>query len=206
MAITDYSSLQTTIANYLARTDLTAQIPDFIRLAETRMRRELRIRQMMKSATTTTTGGDATVALPPDFLEARDLIVQSNPVRVITYVSPSVFSRNTRSTESGVPVDYTILATEFKFAPIPDTNYTLEILYFAAPDYLSNTNTSNVFLAVCPDLVLYGALIEAEPYLMNDARLQVWAGMYQKGVDALTTSDEQAQYSGVPLAMTLTKR
>jgi hypothetical protein len=170
------------------------------------MRRELRIRQMMKSATTTTTGGDATVALPPDFLEARDLIVQSNPVRVITYVSPSVFSRNTRSTESGVPVDYTILATEFKFAPIPDTNYTLEILYFAAPDYLSNTNTSNVFLAVCPDLVLYGALIEAEPYLMNDARLQVWAGMYQKGVDALTTSDEQAQYSGVPLAMTLTKR
>lgn len=206
MAITDYSSLQTTIANYLARTDLTAQIPDFIRLAETRIRRELRIRQMMKSATTTTTGGDATVALPSDFLEVRDLIIQSNPVRVITYVSPSIFSRNTRSTESGVPVDYTILATEFKFAPIPDTAYTLEILYYAAPEYLSDTNTSNVFLAVCPDLVLYGALLEAEPYLMNDARLQVWAGMYQKGVDALTTSDEQAQYSGVPLTMTLTSR
>lgn len=206
MAITDYSSLQTTIANYLARTDLTAQIPDFIRLAETRIRRELRIRQMMKSATTQTTGGDATVALPPDFLEVRDLTIQSNPVRVISYVSPSVFSRNTRSTESGAPVDYTILATEFRFAPIPDTNYTLEILYYAVPEYLSDTNTSNVFLAVCPDLILYGALIEAEPYLMNDARLQVWAGMYQKGVDALTTSDEQAQYSGVPLTMTLTKR
>ena len=206
MAITDYSSLQTTVANYLARTDLTAQIPDFIRLAETRMRRELRIRQMMKSATTTTTGGDATVALPSDFLEVRDLTIQTNPVRVINYVSPSVFSRNTRSTESGYPIDYTILATEFKFAPIPDSTYTLEILYYAAPEYLSDTNTSNVFLAVCPDLLLYGALIEAEPYLMNDARLQVWAGMYQKGVDALTTSDEQAQYSGVPLAMTLTKR
>jgi len=206
MAITDYSSLQTTIANYLARTDLTAQIPDFIRLAETRIRRELRIRQMMKSATTQTTGGDATVALPPDFLEVRDLTIQSNPVRVISYVSPSVFSRNTRSTESGAPIDYTILATEFRFAPIPDTNYTLEILYYAVPEYLSGTNTSNVFLAVCPDLILYGALIEAEPYLMNDARLQVWAGMYQKGVDALTTSDEQAQYSGVPLTMTLTKR
>lgn len=206
MAITDYSSLQTTVANYLARTDLTAQIPDFIRLAETRMRRELRIRQMMKSATTTTTGGDATVALPSDFLEVRDLTIQTNPVRVINYVSPSVFSRNTRSTESGYPIDYTILATEFKFAPIPDSTYTLEILYYAAPEYLSDTNTSNVFLAVCPDLLLYGALIEAEPYLMNDARLQVWAGMYQKGVDALTTSDEQAQYSGVPIAMTLTKR
>jgi len=206
MAITDYSSLQTTVANYLARTDLTAQIPDFIRLAEIRMRRELRIRQMMKSATTTTTGGDSTVALPSDFLEVRDLTIQTNPVRVISYVSPSVFSRNTRSTESGFPTDYTILATEFKFAPIPDTDYTLEILYYASPDFLSVSNTSNTFLANCPDLLLYGALIEAEPYLMNDARIQVWAGMYQKGVDALITSDEQAQYSGVPLTMKLTQR
>jgi len=206
MAITTYSGLQTTIANYLARTDLTSQIPDFIRLAETRLRRELRIRQMLKSATTLTTGGDATVALPSDFLEVRDLIVVANPVRPISYMSPSVFSRNARVTESGYPIDYTILATEFKFAPIPDTAYTLEILYFAAPEFLSDTNTSNVYLAICPDLLLYGSLVEAEPYLMNDQRIQLWAGMYQKGVDAITTSDEQAQYSGVPLAMKLTKR
>ena len=206
MAITTYAGLQTTVANYLARTDLTSQIPDFIRLAETRLRRELRIRQMLKSATTQTTGGDATVALPSDFLEVRDLIVVANPVRPISYMSPSVFSRNARVTESGYPIDYTILATEFKFAPIPDTTYTLEILYYAAPEFLTDTNPSNVYLAVCPDLLLYGSLVEAEPYLMNDQRIQLWAGMYQKGVDAITTSDEQAQYSGVPLAMKLTSR
>lgn len=206
MAITTYSGLQTTVANYLARTDLTSQIPDFIRLAETRLRRELRIRQMLKSATTQTTGGDATVALPSDFLEVRDLIVVANPVRPITYMSPSVFSRNARVTESGYPIDYTILATEFKFAPVPDTTYTLEILYYAAPEFLSDTNPSNAYLSNCPDLLLYGALLEAEPYLMNDQRIQVWAGLYQKGVDAITQSDEQAQYSGVPLTMTLTKR
>jgi len=43
MSFTSYSDLQTTIAGYLARTDLTTQIPDFIRLAETRLRRDLRI-------------------------------------------------------------------------------------------------------------------------------------------------------------------
>jgi hypothetical protein len=161
---------------------------------------------MLKSATTQTTGGDATVALPSDFLEVRDLIVVANPVRPISYMSPSVFSRNARVTESGYPIDYTILATEFKFAPIPDTTYTLEILYYAAPEFLTDTNPSNVYLAVCPDLLLYGSLVEAEPYLMNDQRIQLWAGMYQKGVDAITTSDEQAQYSGVPLAMKLTSR
>lgn len=206
MAIATYSDLQTTVANYLARSDLTAQIPDFIRLAEIRLRRDLRIRQMMNAATTATTGGDATVALPADFLEVRDLVVQSNPVRPINYISPSVFSRNARVTESGVPTDYTILATEFKFAPVPDSAYTIEIVYYAAPDYLSSSNTSNVFLANCPDLLLYAALGEAEPYLMNDARIQIWAVMYDRGLASLNTSDESAQYSGVPLAMTLTSR
>ena len=206
MAITDYAGLQTTIASYLARTDLTNLVPDFIRLAEIRLRRELRIRQMLRSATTTTTGGDSTVDLPDDFLEVRDLIVVANPVRPITYMSPSVFSRNARTTEVGYPVDYTILATEFKFAPIPDTAYTIQILYYAAPYFLTSTNPSNSFLSNCPDLLLYGALLEAEPYLMNDQRIQVWAGMYQKGVDALTQSDEQAQYSGIPLSMKLTTR
>ena len=206
MAITTYSDLQTTVASYLARSDLTVQIPDFIRLAEIRLRRDLRIRQMMNAATTTTTGGDATVALPSDFLEVRDLVVQTNPVRPVNYISPSVFSRNARVTESGVPLDYTILATEFKFAPVPDTAYTLEIVYYAAPPYLTDSNTNNVFLANCPDLLLYASLVEAEPYLMNDSRVQVWAGMYDRGVASLNTSDEAAQYSGVPLTMTLTSR
>ena len=72
MSIATYSDLKTKVASYLARTDLTDQIPDFIRFAELRLRRELRIRQMLKSVTTTTTGGDSTVELPSDFLEARD--------------------------------------------------------------------------------------------------------------------------------------
>ena len=206
MIPTNYSDLKSVIASYLARSDLTDLIPSFIRLAEVRLRRDLRIRQMLKSATTTTTGGDQTVALPTDFLELRDLFVSTNPVIDLQYVSPSVFSRNTRVTESGVPIFYTIIASEFKFAPVPDTNYTLSILYYAAPEYLGDTNPSNVFLANCPDLVLYGALIEAEPYLMNDARIQLWAGMYDRGMAALTAADDASENSGVPLKMILTAR
>jgi len=206
MAILNYADLQTTIANYLARSDLTVQIPDFIQLAEVRLRRDLRIRQMLKSATTTTTGGDQTVALPSDFLQLRDLFVETNPIRAVEYVTPSVFSRNGRVTESGLPVFYTIIASEFKFAPVPDTDYTLQILYYSNPPFLTDTNPSNVFLANCPDLLLYGALVEAEPYLMNDARIQLWAGMYDRGVASITAADDASENSGVPLRMTLTAR
>jgi hypothetical protein len=206
MAITNYEGLKATVANYLARTDLTAQIPDFIQLAEIRLRRELRLRQMLKSVTTSTVGGDSTVALPSDFLQLRDLFVDTNPVRSLNFVSPSVFSRNGRVTESGLPVYYTIIGSEFKFAPAPDTDYTLEMLYYASPEFLSVSNPSNNFLAICPDLLLYGSLAEAEPYLMNDARVQLWSAMYDRGVSSLTAADDQSEFSAVPMTMTLTAR
>jgi hypothetical protein len=206
MSIATYSELKTAVANYLARTDLTDQIPDFIRFAELRLRRELRIRQMLKSVTTATTGGDSTVELPSDFLEIRDFAVVTNPIQPLTYSSPAVFSRNTRSTESGKPLDYTILASEFQLAPVPDGTYTLKLLYFAAPTFLGDTNSSNVFLANSPDALLYASLLEAEPYIMNDARINTWGTMYDRAISTITKSDESSQYSGVPLSMTTTLR
>jgi len=206
MSIATYSELQTALAKYLARTDLTDQITDFIRFAEIRLRRELRIRQMLKSVTTATVAGTATVALPSDFLEIRDFIMVTNPVQPLTYSSPSIFSRNARVTEGGKPIDYTILASEFQLAPVPDSAYTVKLLYYAAPDFLSSTNSSNAFIANAPDALLYASLLEAEPYLMNDARINTWGTMYDRAISTLTKSDESAQYSGVPLSMSTATR
>lgn len=204
MSFSTYSELQTTIAGYLARTDLTTQIPDFIRLAETRLRRDLRIRQMLKSVTTATVAGDSTVELPGDFLDVRDFVVVGNPVQPLNYYSPSAFNRNTRTWESGKPVDYTVLALDFQLSPVPDSDYTVQLFYFAAPAFLSDTNTSNVFLANTPDALLYGALLEASPYLMDDARINTWGTMFDRAMASITRSDEKGQYSGVPLAIKTT--
>ena len=206
MSFATYSDLQTSIANYLARSDLTSIIPDFITLAENRLRRELRIRQMLKSVTTATVASDATVELPSDFLEVRDFVVQTNPLTPLSYSSPSSLSNDPRASQVGVPKSYTILANDFLLSPVPDGVYTARLLYYAAPAYLSGANTSNVFLNVAPDGLLYGALVEAEPYLMNDARINTWGSMYDRAITSLTKSDEEGQYSGVPLAMKLTAR
>lgn len=206
MAFTNYSALKTSIANYLGRTDLTNQIPDFITLAETRLQRELRTRPMLKSATATMTGGDNTVGLPTDFLEMRDIFIQGNPRNPVSYMSPSAFTRNARAEDSGKCIDYTILGSEMAFAPIPDSAYVLEMLYYYKPDALSDTNPSNVFLANYPDALLYGALAQAEPFLMNDARIATWAGLYDSAIELIKTSDDSSEYNGVPLQMKLTIR
>lgn len=206
MAINTYAGLKTTVAEYLARSDLTSQIPTFIELGEVRLRRDLRIRQMLKVVTTETVASTATVELPSDFLQMRDIHINTNPVSTVEYMSPSAFYRNTFSAIGGVPKQYTILAEEFQFAPIPDTNYTLQMIYYAAPPYLSDSNATNVFTNVCPDLLLYASLAEAEPYLMNDARVQTWAALYDRGLSALTVSDDQGEYSASPIAITTTLR
>lgn len=206
MGISNYTDLQATIASYLGRTDLTSVIPDFITLAETRIARQLRTRQMLKSATATMTAADNTVGLPSDFLEMRDLYVQGNPRVVITYLTPSAFTRDARAMDSGKPVYYTILGAELCFAPIPDAAYVLDMLYFYKPEELSSTVPSNVFLANYKDAILYGALAEAEPYLMNDARVQTWAGLYDRAINNIIGADENSEYSGVPLQMKLTSR
>lgn len=206
MPFTNYSDLKTSVANYLGRSDLTAVIPDFIAFAEARLSRQLQTRQMLKSATSNTVAGDARVALPTDFQQIRDLHLQGNPRSPVTYMSPSAFNRNARADVSGKPVFYTVLGTEFEFAPIADAVYTLEILYYAKPTVLSATNPSNVFLANYPDALLYASLMEAEPYLINDARVQTWATLYDRAIANIIDSDQGSEYAGVPLQMTITSR
>jgi len=206
MAFGNYSALRTTIASYLGRTDLTTMIPTFITLAEARLQRELRTRQLLKSATATMAANDATVGLPADFLEMRDLYIQGNPRMPVTYLTPSAFTRDARADESGLPHYYTVIGSELLFAPIPDGQYVLEMLYYYKPVVLSDSNVSNAFLANYPDLLLYGSLAQAEPYLMNDARLATWASLYADTLNLIETSDEGSEYNGVPLQMKLTSR
>jgi hypothetical protein len=206
MAYTNYTDLQASVAGYLGRSDLASQIPDFILFAEIRLSRELRTRSMLKSATATTVAGDPRISLPSDFLEIRDLFVQGNPRMPLTYLSPSAFTRDARADESGLPVFYTVLTSEFQFGPKPDTDYSLEILYYAKPTVLSSTTPSNVFLANYPDALLYGALIEAEPYLINDARSQTWATLYDRAIKNISDADQGGEYSGIPLQMKITSR
>ena len=201
MALTDYGSLKTSVANYLARSDLTEQIPDFIRLAEERLARDLRTRKMLVVARADTTASDSTVGLPTDFLEMRDMHLRTTPVQALTYLSPSAFYAGARTTDSGRPKDYTILASEIQFAPVPDTAYSIQMLYYAKPQFLSDVNITNVFLANYPDALLYAALGEAEPYLMNDARLQTWAALYDRAITAINTSDQSSEYGGQPMSM-----
>lgn len=201
MALTSYSDFVTVVENYLARTDLSNQIPDFIRFAQDRMTRDLRVRQMLKLASTTTT--DGTVELPTDFLEMRELHFQGNPVITLEYQSPDKFFRNGQTDTSGDPYYYTIIGENFQFAPTPTGTSTLQMLYYAKPTYISGSQASNIYLVSYPDALLYATLAEAEPYLMNDARTQTWAAMYDRAIANIMKNDDGSKYPNTALNVTV---
>jgi hypothetical protein len=203
-AFTSYDNLKTNIADYLARQDLTDKIPMFVSLAEKRLNRDLRLRQMLQQSTYNLTSG-YTVPTPADFLEMKDIHIDANPVVNLNFKTVSQFYRLGSSGTTGVPINYTLVSDNFVLAPRPVTSPTvINMTYYKIPKVLSDTNPSNEYLEVCPDLLLYASLVESAPFLMNDERLATWEALYTRGLTSITKSDEQSEFPAQPLAVQLT--
>jgi hypothetical protein len=200
MAFTNYTSFVSTVESYLARTDLTTVIPDFIQMAQLRMSRDLRTEKMLKVAIASP--ADNLVSFPVDFLELREMHFQGNPPIILEYQSPDLFFRNGQTSLSGRSHYFTMLGTEFQFAPSQNSDYTVQILYYAQPTFISTTTVSNLYLAYYPDALLYATLAEAEPYLMNDQRVATWSALYDRAINNIKTSDLGQTYAYTTLNVT----
>ena len=188
-----YSGLKASVADWLNRADLTAQIPDFIALAEARFNRDIRHNAMIKRETTVATSDY--VALPNDWLEHISLTVVGSTTRApLEYVSNEEFNRLRHKNLTGEFRYYTIQDSNIVLLPATDSTLTtLEIFYYAKIPALSDTNTSNWLLTRAPDLYLYGSLVGAEMYLQNDERLPLWASAMQTLTDGLAAESERAK-------------
>jgi len=194
-----YAELQSTIADYLNRDDLVSVIPTFIKLAESKFNRKLRVRQMVTRATATI--DTAFFAPPANWLENKEFQLNTNPITKLEFITESYSNqlRATRYPASGKPQYYTVVGNQLEFIPTPDSEYVGELTYYAKIPPLSDSNTSNWLLAYAPDLYLYGALVEAEPYLKNDERVGLWGELYLRVVADIEVADERASVASTPL-------
>ena len=202
-AFTSYDNLKTNIADYLARNDLNDKIPMFVALAEKRLNRDLRLRQTLQQSTYTLDSGFQ-VPTPSDFLEMKDIHIDANPIVNLNFKTVSQFYRLDNVSGSGNPINYTLVSNNFVLAPRPTGSSTINMTYYKIPKVLSDTNASNEYLDVCPDLLLYASLVESAPFLMNDERLTTWEALYTRGLTSITKSDEQSEFPAQPLAVQIT--
>lgn len=198
MAITTYSELQTAIANWLDRSDLTDRIPEFISLAEARFVRKLNHWRMEGRSTANTVAGQRTLQLPTDFISMRNLKINTSTVRTLEYMSPSVLYNY--SSSQGTPKYYTVQGNQLAFEPIPDSVYEIEMDYVSF-DKLSDSNTTNWLLTNFPDAYLYGSLVQGEAYILNDPRIPLWKAGLDEVLEEIKKEDKAARWNGTPLTI-----
>ena len=199
MSIATYAELKTAVANFIDRTDLTSRIPEFIAMSEAAIGRDVRIRQMEKRATTNIS--TEYVDMPTDFIMARNIQLNTSSQERLKYLTPEQMDMYRSSQTTGKPRNYTIIGTEFQFKPVPDGAYEVEIAYLARFAALSGDNDTNWLLTNQPGIYLYGALVQASPYLKDDERTKLWASLYNAEVESINKQDNEARYSGATLRM-----
>jgi hypothetical protein len=207
MALASYSDLQASIANWLNRSDLTAAIPDFITLAEAQISRRLvmegPVRAMMGRSDAVISGEFA--ALPTDFMGARTINFAEDRTQLLEYCLPEQINQKKMLTDcvTGCPRFFSVVGGEFQFFPAPGSgaSYAAELTYWKRIPALSDAAPSNWLLALHPDAYLYGALLQAAPYLKDDARVSVW-GTYLETIlaDIVATDkvERDSTYQAVP--------
>ena len=196
MPITTYAELKTNIADFLNRDDLTSVSSTFVSLAEADLNRQIRHwRQEKRSTAEIDTQYSA---IPADMLEVIRFYITSGDTRPLELISQAeMLDRKFRNLNtSGQPTYYAVTAGELEVYPVPDSTYTSELYYFGKTPALSDSNTSNWILEHYPDAYLYGSLIHSAPYLKDDARIQVWAALYQNAIDAINQASEKAKFGG----------
>lgn len=200
MALSTYEDLKSAVADWLDRSDLTDRIPDFIALAETRINRDLRIRAMEVRSTMSTTDGQRYFNLPGGYLQMRNIQLNTNPITPLEYVTPEMLDRLYGSNTTGKPRAYSLIGDEIQLAPIPDSAYTLEMAFYEKftplGDGTGGTVTSNWLSTEAPDAILYGALLEAEPFIKNDERIALWLNAYGDAIKKIQDTDKRDRHSG----------
>lgn len=196
MAISTYTELKSAVADWLNRDDLTSVIPTFISLAEAGMERVLRTRKMLVRSTAPLDTQYS--AVPADFLEIRSMkLTSTSPIQpMFAETIESLDDRDATDSAPGRPMYFSVVGNQIRVHPTPDATYTAELAYYAKLDKLSDSVSTNWILSQHPDAYLYGALLQASPYLKDDERTAVWSNLYVASIEAMRTADERAASSG----------
>jgi hypothetical protein len=199
MTIATYADLQTAVAGWLHRADLTSNIPDFVTLADNRISNDLRVRQMETTQASTIASG--VISVPTNYIELRDAYISSTtPYSNLDRKNANwIYDHYPYRASTGLPVTIAREGSNFIFGPFPDSNYTVTLVYYNRFAALS-ASTNSIFTTY-PGLWLFASLCEAAPFIKDDKRLALWEAKYKYLFELIQKESNDEEYSGSVLTM-----
>lgn len=187
--IMSYDSLVLNIQQYMERDDpdFVAQIPNLIALAESSIAAELKTYLQLIVVETNLSTNQTVLNKPARWRKTVSMKVNGKPILLR---SQDYVAQYLSESSSGIPTYYSEYDyNNWNFAPAPNAAYPVEIIYYAEVQPLDESNQQNLWTAIAPQAMLYGALLQAQGYLKALDKLPVWKSYYTDAINALKKED-----------------
>ena len=195
---TTWTELKATLANWLARDDLTAEIPEAIALAERRFQRTVFAPEREIVADLVLNAEE--VSLPADFWGIRAIHISSSDPRIVLEPMTLAELRNAYAANTtGRPQNYAIRGEKLILGPAPDASYTAKLSYIQTIPALGSGQATNWLLTDHPDLYLYGALHALHLLLADEARAAFFDARFREAAEEVNRSALRRSSGGAPL-------
>ena len=184
-----YDNLIQDVINYMERNDaqFVAQIPSLIGLAESAIAAELKTYLQMTVVETTLLEGQVILAKPARWRKTVSMKTNGKPMLMR---SQDYIAQYQSESTPGLPLYYGEYDyNNWAFAPAPDADYPVEIIYYSEIQPLDQSNQQNLFTREAPQAMLFGTLLQAQGYLKALDKLQMWKGYYTDALAALKKED-----------------
>lgn len=186
-----YDSLVEDVKRYCERNDTSFvdQIPRLIMLTEQSIAAEIKTLMQLNVVNTTLTVDDPVLEKPARWRKTISMKVNGQPImnRSMDYVTQYQSESPTNQPLYYGDYDY----DHWALAPIPDDNYSVEIIYYSRIQPLDVTNQENLLTREAPQALLFGTLLQTQGYLKNTDKLAVWKGYYDAAISALKGEDQR---------------
>ena len=184
-----YDNLIQDIINYMERNDdqFVAQIPSLIGLAESAIAAELKTYLQMTVVETTLLENQVILAKPARWRKTVSMKTNGKPMLMR---SQDYIAQYQSESDPSVPLYYAEYDyNNWAFAPAPDQDYPVEIIYYSEIQPLDESNQQNLFTREAPQAMLFGTLLQAQGYLKALDKLPVWKSYYTDCLAALKKED-----------------
>jgi len=195
-AFADKAALRSGIKTWLSESSIADTTVDIaIGLAEARINRKLRL--LDGEATTSLTISSGTVTVPTGFRGVVGAYLSTSPISPLEEISPDRLNDKLRAEPLGKPRFYAIkgngdLLPVFKFAPAPDTTYTMPLAYTRTWALVEDDDTNKI-LDDHPDCYLYGALVHGRLKLQAPERIPDMKLLFDEALDELAKDDRRTR-------------
>jgi len=184
-----YDNLVADVISYMERDDVgfVAQIPSLIGLAESAIAAELKTYLQLTVVETTLRANQEVLAKPARWRKTISMKTNGKPMLMRSQDYVAMYQSES---DAGVPLYYAEYDyNNWAFAPKPDQDYPVEIIYYSEIQPLDSQNQQNLFTREAPQAMLFGTLLQAQGYLKALDKLPVWKQYYTDCLAALKKED-----------------